>query len=173
MTRAPIFAVAGVISLIACSDNPNSTLAGPLDPYRPVPVTPLATTILGRIGVHPLADDQAIELQGVDGGVYRLLGNASDALASVQGADVVVRGTFDANGDFVVLEFEVTGMNGRPALDGVLEATDGGFALRMSDGLLQDIPGLPDDCAENVGRRIWVVGWDYDPPVQYGVIATG
>ena len=173
MTRAPIFAVAGVVSLIACSDNPNASFAGPLDPYRPAPVPPLATTILGRISARPLYEDQAIELHGVEGGIYRLLGNASDALASVQGADVVVRGTFDANGDFVVQEFEVTGMFGRPALDGGLEATNEGFALRLSDGLLQEVPGLPDDCAEHVGQRLWVVGWDYDPPVQYGVITAG
>ena len=171
MTRMRVFAMAGVASLIACSDNPNATLAGPLDPYRPVPTGPLTATIAGRIGERPLLEDQGIELYGVEGGVYRLLGSASDALASVQGADVIVRGTFDANGDFVVKEFEVTGMNGRAALDGVLEATDEGFALRLSDGLLQAVPGLPAACAEHVGQRLWVIGWDYDPPVQCGVIA--
>src|SRR5688572_12548342 len=173
MTRAPIFAVAGVISLLACSDNPNKTLAGPLDPDRPAPVAPLATTIAGRISAGPLTEDQGIELQGVEGGVYRLVGNASDALASVQGGDVEVRGTFDANGDFVVQDFEVTGMLGRAARDGVLEATDDGFVLRLRDGLLQAVPSLPADCAELVGRRLWLVGWDYDSPMQCGVIAAG
>ncbi|MGH9658265.1 MAG: hypothetical protein ACRD96_06955 [Bryobacteraceae bacterium] len=171
MTHLRAFAMAGVASFIACADNPSTTLAGPLDPYRPAPPAPSTATIAGRISVVPLAEDQAIELHGVEGGVYRLLGNASDALASVQGADVVVRGTFDANGDFVVQEFEVTGMYGRPALDGLLEATDEGFALRRTDGLLLAVPGLPADCAEYVGQRLWVIGWDYDPPVQCGVIA--
>ena len=173
MTRMRVFAIAGVASLLACSDDPNASLAGPLDPYRPTPVAPMATTIVGRVGEHPLTEDQPLELHGVEGGIYRLLGNASGALASVQGADVVVRGTFDANGDFVVLDFEVTGMYGRSAIDGVLEATEDGFAIRLSDGLLQAVPGLPDDCAELVGQRLWVIGWDYDPPVQYGVIAAG
>ena len=173
MTRARIFAVAGVALLTACSDNPNKTLAGPLDPDRPAPVAPLATTIAGRISAGPLTENQAIELQGVEGGVYRLVGNASNALASVQGGDVEVRGTFDANGDFVVQEFEVTGMFGRAALDGVLEATDDGFALRLGDGLLRVVSSLSADCAEHVGRRLWLIGWDYDPPMQCGVIAAG
>ena len=172
MTCMRGFAMAGVASLIACSDNPNATLSGPFYPYAPVPPYSSAATIAGQIGVR-LFEDQAIELHGVEGGVYRLLGNASDALASVQGADVVVRGTFDANGDVVVQQFEVTGMYGRSALDGFLEATENGFALRLSDGLLQPVPGLPADCTEHVGLRLWVIGWDYDPPVQCGVIAAG
>jgi hypothetical protein len=57
-----------------------------------------------------------------------------------------------ANPGFVVEEFQVTGMLGRPALDGVLEAIDEGFALRLSDGSLRVVPTLTSECAEFIGK---------------------
>ena len=130
-------------------------------------------TIAGRISVtRESAADRAVELRDADGGVYRLVGHrAGDRLASVDGGDVVARGTFDANPGFVVQEFQVTGMYGRPALDGVLEVTDEGFALRLSDGSLRVVDGLTN-CAEHVGARLWVIGWDEETGVQFGLIAA-
>jgi hypothetical protein len=94
------------------------------------------------------------------------------ALASVDGGDVVVRGTFDLNPGFVVDEFQVTGMYGRPALDGVLEVTADGFALRLSDNSVRVVPGLTSDCENYIGARIWVIGWDDDTEVQFGPIGA-
>lgn len=63
-------------------------------------------------------------------------------------------------------------MYGRPALDGVLEVTDDGFALRLSDNSLRVVPGLDSECAEYVGARSWVIGWDDDTDVQFGPIGA-
>lgn len=127
---------------------------------------------MGRISVSGTAGDLVVELTDARDIVYRLLGNQLGALASVDGGDVIARGTFDANPGFVVDEFQVTGMYGRPALDGVLEATEDGFALRLSDNSLRVVPGLDSDCAEYVGARLWVIGWDDDSEVVFGVIGA-
>jgi len=175
MTRNRFFTLAAVFSIAACSDNPNSAITGPIDqrnPQYPILPAPSTATISGRISVSGfLGEDRTIELRNEEGGVYRLVGYAAAALASVDGADVEVTGTFDANPGFVVQEFRVTGMYGRPALDGVLEETDEGFALRLSDGSLRAVPGLTN-CADHVGARLWVIGWDEESGVQFGLIAA-
>ena len=172
MTRSRFFAVAAALAVVACTDNPNSILTGPIDPSHPIVPTPSTVTIAGRISVSGIDGDRIVELTDADDNVYRLLGNQSAALASVDGADVLARGTFDANPGFVVDEFEVTGMYGRPALDGVLEATEEGFALRLKDGSLRVVAGLNAECAEFVGARLWVIGWDGDSEVAFGLIAA-
>ncbi|HEY5544428.1 MAG TPA: hypothetical protein VIK50_00085 [Gemmatimonadaceae bacterium] len=169
MKRSRIFTVAAVLSVVACTDNPNAILTGPIDPSQPILPSPSTATIAGRISVSGIGADRVVELTDADGGVYRLVGNESRALASVDGGDVVARGTFDANPGFVVDEFTVTGMHGRPALDGVLEASEDGFALRLSDGSVRVVPGLSSDCAEHVGARMWVIGWD-ESEVVFGLI---
>ena len=170
MMRTSFMTVAAVFSIAACTDNPNAVLTGPSDPY-PILPTPSTSTIAGRISVQGSGEDRLIELTDATGRVYHLVGSESGALASVDGGDVVARGTFDANPGFVVQEFQVTGMHGRPALDGVLEATSGGFALRLTDGSLQVVEGLSADCSEYVGARLWVIGWD-ESEVQFGLIAA-
>jgi hypothetical protein len=170
MTRSRFFTVAAVLTVVACTDNPAASSFGP-DRILPPPPPPSTVTIAGRISVSGIDGDRIIELTEGNGNVYRLLGN-EEALASVDGGDVVARGTFDANPGFVVDEFEVTGMFGRPALDGVLEVTEDGFALRLSDNSLRVVPGLDSDCAEYVGARLWVIGWDDDSEVVFGVIGA-
>ncbi|HEX6943488.1 MAG TPA: hypothetical protein VF128_11215, partial [Gemmatimonadaceae bacterium] len=88
------------------------------------------------------------------------------------GGDVVARGTFDANPGFVVQDFQVTGMYGRPALDGVLEVTHDGFALRLRDGSLRALPGLSSDCEEYIGARLWVIGFDDADVPEFGRIGA-
>ena len=175
MTRNRLFTLAAVFSIAACSDNPNSAITGPIDqrnPQQPILPAPSTATISGRISVSGLlGEDRTIELRNEEGEVYRLVGYGAGALASVDGADVEVTGTFDANPGFVVQEFQVTGMFGRPALDGVLEETDEGYALRLSDGSLRAVPGLTN-CADHVGARLWVIGWDEESGVQFGLIAA-
>ena len=171
MTRNRFLTLAAVLSIAACSDSPNSALTGPSDPSEPI-TTPGIVTISGRIGVITGIDgDRAVELRDADGNVYRMVGYEASRLASVDGADVVARGTFDANPGFVVQEFEVTGMFGRPALDGVLEATDEGYALRLSDGSLREVPGLTN-WEDHLGARLWVIGWDEESGPQFGVITA-
>jgi len=171
MTRSRFFTLAAVFSIVACTDNPNSVLTGPADPQYPILPQPSIATIAGRITVSGAGSDWRIELQDADGRAYRLLGSQAAALVSVDGGDVVARGTFDANPGFVVQEFQVTAMYGRSALDGVLEATDDGYALRLSDGSLRVVPGLAN-CEQHVGARLWVIGWDGDDRIEFGLIAA-
>jgi hypothetical protein len=173
MTRNRFFTLVAVFSIAACSDNPNSAITGPIDPrnpQQPILPAPSSATISGRISVSGYGD-RAVELRDAGGNVYRLVGGEAARLASVDGADVVARGTFDANPGFVVEEFQVTGMFGRPALDGVLEATDDGYALRLTDGSLRVVPGLTN-CSQHVGARLWVIGWDEESGPQFGLIAA-
>jgi len=171
MKRSHFFTLAAAFSLGACTDNP--VAPGPGDPQEPILTTPSTTTIAGRIRVVGSGADLAIELRDGLDNVYRLVGSKAAALASVDGGDVIARGTFDANPGFVVEEFQVTAMHGRPALDGRLEATNDGLAIRLLDGSLRVVPGLPENCAEHIGARLWVIGWDGDEkaPVEFGLIA--
>lgn len=169
MKTMRLFTIAAVASLVACTDSPNTALTGPADESQPVLPTQAIYTIAGRISVSGPEGYRVIELGDADGNVYLLVGKEAGALASLDGGDVVARGTFDANPGFVVQDFTVTAMDGRPALDGVLEVTDAGFALRMKDGSLRVIPGLPSGCAELVGARIWVVGFE-GPSAEFGRI---
>ena len=163
--------LAAVFSLVACTDNPNSAVTAPDHPTPPLLPTPSTTVLSGRISVTGLLGyDRKIELWDVAGEVWRLVGSQSSALASVDGADVVVRGTFDANPGFVVEDFQVTGMLGRPALDGVLEAIDEGFGLRLADGSLREITGMTSEGAEFVGARLWVIGFEEGSEAVFGRI---
>jgi hypothetical protein len=102
--------------------------------------------------------------------VYRIAGRLTSALAGVEDGDVVAWGTFDATPGFVVHRFQVTGMHGRPALDGIIEMTTDGFGVRLTDGSLREVPGLTVRCAKYLGSRVWVIGWEeYD--VRFGLIA--
>jgi hypothetical protein len=169
MKRAHLFTVAcGMI--IACADVAVSsgTLVEGATPVVPVPST---AALSGRILVSGVGADRIVELRDDHGDVVRLLGIETIALANVGGGDAVVWGTWDANPGFVVQEFKVTGMHGRPALDGVLEASDGGFALRLNDGSYQVVPGLTSACEAYLGARIWVVGFEDGSDMQFGVIA--
>lgn len=172
MKRISIITLGAVVSIVACTDNPNSVLTGPIDPSQPILPAPSIATIAGRITVNGTGGDRRVELRDSYGTVYHLVGSQASALASVDGGDVVARGTFDANPGFVVQEFQVTGMRGRPALDGVLELTVSGYALRLHDGSIRVIPGLPSECAEYLGVRLWVIGFDDAGAPEFGRIGA-
>ena len=173
MKCSQIITMAAAFSALASTDNPESGPPGPIDPMQPIMRTPTMTTIAGRISATGFGDDRMVELRDGFGNLYRLVGGEASALASVDGGDVVVRGSFDANPGFVVDEYQVTAIYDTPALDGVLETTDEGFALRLTDGSLRVVPGLDAECAEHVGARVWVTGWEGDAEaVQSGLIAA-
>lgn len=165
--------MAAAFSAFASNDNSNSVITEPLEPMQPILPTPAMTTIAGRITVTGFGADRLVELRDGFNNLYRLVGSEADALANVDGGDVVVRGTFDANPGFVVDEFHVMAMHDRPALDGVLEQGDEGFALRLGDGSLRVVPGLSAESAEHIGARVWVTGWEEDSEaIQLAVIAA-
>ena len=172
MKRSRFFIMAAALSVVACTDNPKANITGPDgSPVLPPP-PPSTATIAGRISVSGIEGERIVELTDGNGNVYRLLGNQEGALASIDGGDVTARGTFDANPGFVVDEFEVTGMYGRPALDGVLEVTEDGFALRLSNNSLRVVPGLDEECAAYIGARLWVIGWDDGSEIVFGLIGA-
>lgn len=171
MTSIHLFTVAAVCCAVVCTGAPDDALNRSIDRGGSIQPVPSTTAIAGRIRVTGDTADRVVELRDADGDVFRLLGSVSSALASVDGGDVIVWGTFDSTPGFLVREFKVAGMHGGPALDGVLEATEGGgFALRMADGSLRVVPGLHSHGAEYVGARVWVMGWDEDAGVVIGLI---
>lgn len=172
MTRSHLLTVAAVFSLVACTDNPNAIFSGPVPPSKPSPLSPPTAQIAGRITVSGLGDDPVVELRDHHGDVYRLLGDETSALASVDGGDVIAFGEWDAYPGFVVQEFQVVGMHGRAALDGVLEVSEDGFALRLTDGSIRLVPGLTEECANYIGARLWVVGWEENTDVAFGLIGV-
>jgi hypothetical protein len=170
MKRAHLFTVACAM-MVACADewtaNPGTVAVGNY-PVVPVPST---AALSGRIIVSGIGADRIVELRDDHGDVFRLIGIETIALANVGGGDAVVWGTWDANPGFVVQQFKVTGMHGRPALDGVLEQSDAGLVLRLNDGSYRVMPGLASECEAYLGARIWVVGFEDGADVQLGVIA--
>jgi hypothetical protein len=171
MTRSHLFTVAALLSLVACTNNPSATVAGPIN-RSPLPLPPGTAMIAGRISVSGQGADRVVELRDHDDDVYRLVGAETGALASVDGGDVIAYGTWDANPGFVVQEFQVVGMYGEPALDGVLEVSEEGFALRLADGSIRLVSGLSSESSDYVGARLWVIGWDASSDVVFGVIGA-
>jgi hypothetical protein len=156
---------------VGCADAPTAFSGTSVGAYPPPAPAPSTAALSGRITVRGIGADRIVELRDDHDDVTRLLGTEAVALANVDGGDVVVWGTWDANPGFVVSAFKVTTMHGRPALDGVLEATDEGFAIRLNDVSFQVVAGLTSECVAYLGARIWVVGFDDGIEVQFGVIA--
>ena len=171
MTRIDLLTLAAVWSAVACANASYVLIGRGIDPRRPSQPATSTSVLGGRIRVSGDGAVRVVELRDVDSDVIQLSGDVSRALASVNGGDVVVWGTFDAPG-FVVQDFRVTEMHGRSALDGLLEATKDGFALRLSDGSQRVVPGLDSSCVKYVGARVWVIGWDEDADVVCGPIAA-
>jgi len=170
MNRSLMISVATALSLVACTENSPALRAGPFAPLPPPSSFPMSV-LGGTIIVSVQGADSVVQLLDLHGDLFRLVGNQTAALASVNGGDVIAYGTWDANPGFVVQEFKVVGMLGRPALDGVLEVLEEGFALRLADGSIRLIPGLSGDCADYVGERLWIIGWDEGSDVVFGRIA--
>ena len=165
------FLVLAALVGAACSDDPTAnsrTSNGGNPPPAPAPAN---SALSGRILVSGIGADRIVELRDDHSDVFRLLGNETIALANVDGGDVVVWGTWDANPGFVVSEFTITGMHGRPALDGVLQASADGYALRLNDGSIREVAGVTSEWAVYVGARVWVIGFEDGVEVLLGLIA--
>jgi hypothetical protein len=170
MKRAHLFTVA-CVWIVACADDPMASSRAQDKGNQPAVPVPSTASLSGRIIVSGIGADRTVELRDDHGDVVRLMGIETIALANVGGGDVVAWGTWDANPGFVVQEFKVTGMHGRPALDGVLEASDRGFGLRLKDGSYQVVRGLTAKCDAYLGARIWLVGFDDGYDVEFGIIS--
>jgi hypothetical protein len=86
-----------------------------------------------------------------------LSGMVTRGMQKLEGAEVVVRGVRVGPRDIVVGEYHVRAMHGLPAYDGVLQASDDGYALLMSDGSgRKRISALPAALRDMTGARVWV-----------------
>lgn len=171
MTRIDLLTVSAVWSVFACATVSDALTARRIDARRASAPAISNAMLVGLIRVTGDSAVRVVELRDVDSDVFRLSGEVSRALASVNGAAVVVWGTYDAAG-FVVEDFRVLEVHGQPALDGLLQATEDGFALRLTDGSRRVVPRLDSSCVKYVGARVWVIGWDEDAAVVCGLITA-
>jgi hypothetical protein len=162
----PHLLIAGVaITLLACTDDHT----GPTSPpgaTGPFPTSSFAE-LQGFVELNR-AEESGIRLRLTDGTTVPLIGFETARLARVDGAEVYVRGTWDAPA-LAVESFVVLAVDGRSASDGILVQTDNGYALRLRDGSMQELSDVPEALMELVGARIWLTGID-EPPVAFGVI---
>jgi hypothetical protein len=84
--------------------------------------------------------------------------------------DLWVRGAAEAGGRFRVAEFLVRGAGGEPARDGTVERAGDDFALRLADGTLHALLGVPADFGRLVGQRVWITETAAHTLASYGVI---
>jgi hypothetical protein len=61
-------------------------------------------------------------------------------------------------------------VEGRAAMDGVLEQDEGRYYLRLATGDVFWFEEGPSEFDANIGKRIWVTGSVDDPPLTFGVI---
>jgi hypothetical protein len=168
------FAVASLLAVLACSDSSRSS--APTEPGTPGPSA--VVTVTGTVFDEDFpTHEHAVNLATQDGMFIQLLGDESDKVAEVSGAQASVTGTLSRTvtliGVFPTLlvdRFQILSMRGRPALDGVLVDTADGVALRLADGTYRALTAVPADITQYLGARLWLTGSAESPPVEFGVI---
>lgn len=170
-----LIAAACVVAGAACNDSPSGPLAA--SPASYVPRPSLLVTLNGF--VHA-AGRSGIVLDAGTGDEIPLTGREAGLLENVDGAEVEVRGTWDAEGpSLVVSDFLVRAVGGIAAMDGVLtkmyaddlEEEFLGYGLRLTRGvLLVPLVDPPSDLLEHVGERIWVTSGSNGRTNAYGII---
>ena len=162
MQRSLYFALCIAAGVAACTSDPVST------PSFPAVITPTPTPLQSLVGTVDLLRG-GVFLTQADASI-RLIGSDADALHSLAGAEVEVRGTNEANVVFVVSSFSVRVVGGQPAADGILEQTPAGYGLLRADNSLHIIVDPPAQLIQYVGERVWIAGPVNQSPVAFGVI---
>ena len=187
MTRARLLAAASALVLLGCSNDFPVSPDAPFNPGKPE-----LTGITGRVVADPGFGQQGIHLQEPSGGLILLHGTEAQRLASVDGADVIVRGywigggqplanvcllhehespaTWDTAAVFTVDNFTVLAVAGRSAIDGVVVEADGFYGVRLGGDVIYWFDDPPSDLMALVGERIWVTGTTEEAPLTFGVI---
>ena len=169
MRRRHLLAPVSAVMLFACSEH---SATGPISPANTFPQAPSVAVMTGVIVVSGSDEAGAIFLKESSGALTMLIGTETDRLASVDGAEVEVRGTWDAPPGLVVESFTVLAVDGRPAIDGVLVYAADQYALQLADGSLYELADPPEALTSHIGERLWVTGGAAeDEPIQFGVIA--
>ena len=165
-----------VLGTMACADSTTAPARIPPATYIPPPASFVTLTgvvhVLGRT-------ESGVVLETADGDEIRLAGGETTLLERVDGAEIEVRGTWDAVDAFAVKDFLVRAVGGIAALDGVvtemysddLEDEFIGYGLRLTGGPLT-VPLIdpPDDLIEHRGDRVWVTAAPGGKPMAYGLI---
>ncbi len=114
-------------------------------------------TVRGVIALAGSAPTQQAVLRDARGSMIALSGMATSGLASLEGAEVVVRGVKVTGRDVVVADYFVRAVNGVPAVDGRLDAGDGGWTVTLSDGSgRQRLAAAPAGLRALAGSRVWI-----------------
>jgi hypothetical protein len=151
-----------VLATIGCSDTPVSPFRGTVD--LPEPEDGFRT-VTGIVVSETELRDYA------DGSLITLEGPQTRMLSDLLGAEIRIVGTADefAGARLWVIEFRVLAVDGIPAVDGMLDYGEEGFAIRGAEGQATALPEIPEDLMSHVGKRVWLTlrgaVW-----VRYGVI---
>ena len=183
MSRAHLLAGASVLAICACSlDTPVGLGFACLDACSSGPQSTGLAVLRGTVVASP--GHTVIHLRQQSGSYTLLLGTEARRLASVDGADVIVRGYWTTDDltpedeliiteiftGFAVADFTVAAVEGRPAMDGVLVETEGRYALELAGGVLVYLDDPPADLLAHIGERVWVTGLMDELQLTFGVI---
>jgi hypothetical protein len=124
--------------------------------------------IIAIVGSEPMTQVVVREPNG--GPSVTLTGMPVRDVARTAGADVVLRGVRTSARELVVNDFTVRSVDGVPAMDGVLQAADGGYVLVLANGTRHRVPSPPPSLRNEVGSRVWITGPAGAPPHSFGVI---
>lgn len=167
MRRSSLFLGLMIATTTGCFGDPITT-----SPARqPVTTNPAPTQFSWIAGTVVVDDEQS------DGVVRLMLGGESITIAGsaellrrVNGADVTVYGTWVSADIFDALDFQVLGVGGEVAYDGVL--VDGGYALEMRDGTVRTLDDPSAELMAHVGARVWITLLpESNTPANYGIIS--
>jgi hypothetical protein len=174
-------AFVGVVCLAAAAAC-NDTAA----PNRPAstPTTsadPTVFTITGSVHVTGRGDASLV-LMTEDGYEVPLAGEAAARMGRVDGADVEIRGSWNADESFAVSDFLVRKVDGVPVMDGVLMTLDDFvddahtnaalvYAIALTRGGVALLSNPPAALTKHLGARVWVANSGDRSPTEFGVIS--
>jgi hypothetical protein len=154
MTRAVL--ALGVAALAACTPPAAARGGGP-------------ERLAGRVAVVGSAPvNVRLALQTADGRSVYVTGPVAAELRALAGAEVEVEGRMEG-GAFQASGYRIRSVDGRPVLEGTVEAAPGGgLQLRLRDGSAVGLGGGADRL--RAGQKVWVQGPTQVQVQTYGVI---
>lgn len=131
----------------------------------------VSDTLRGTVAIVGSEPGTMVSLRPAEGGAAVLLsGDALTELRRAAGADVWVTGERIDERSLQVARFEVRGMHGIPAVDGVIAQDGQSYVLVTHDGTRIPMPRLPAELRGRVGARVWIAGQPDRDPELFGVI---